>query len=218
MTYEEAREFINLSSKYGSVLGLETITELLLRLGNPQDKLKIVHVAGTNGKGSTTAFIASILSAQGYSVGKYNSPAVFTYHEMIQISRRKDKESNKPFLIVTEYITKEGIADTISMIQPICEILVNDGFAHPTSFEIETAMAFLYFLREKVDFAVIEVGLGGRLDASNNEEAVRKYYGRGSLDGFKLVSTDEQYILRSIEYKNAPNRLPMSSMQASQIG
>ena len=189
MTYEEAREFIDQSNQYGSILGLAAITELLNRLGNPQDRLKVIHIAGTNGKGSTTAFISSILSSEGYLVGRYISPAVFTYRERIQISRRdyvrnnddrsnddrrddnrietsikKDHDANS---FTTDYITKQGICDAIAVIQPICEGMVREGLAHPTCFEIETVMAILYFCWEQVDFAVIEVGLGGRLDATN---------------------------------------------------
>lgn len=153
MTYEQAREFIDNSNKYGSKLGLVTISELLKRLDSPQDKLKVIHIAGTNGKGSTAAYISSILTTQGYRVGRYVSPAVFSYRERIQIN--------------SEYITEEGISETIGTIKPICEAMVMDGFSHPTSFEIETAMAFLYLVREQVDFAIIEVGMGGRLDATN---------------------------------------------------
>ena len=175
MTYKDAREFIDQSNQYGSKLGLESITELLRRLDNPQEKLKVVHVAGTNGKGSTTAFITSILASEGYRVGRYISPAVFSYRERIQISKAAEvssilKCSNSEYDrgdIVTEFITEQGICEAIKTIQPICEDMVGEGFCHPTSFEIETAMAILYLSWEKVDFAVIEVGLGGRLDATN---------------------------------------------------
>ena len=161
MTYQEAREFIDRSNQYGSKLGLTTITELLRRLGNPQDNLKIIHVAGTNGKGSTTAFISSILASEGYRVGRYISPAVFTYCERVQISYKENDE------IVTEYITEQGVAETIQTIKPICEAMLKEGLEHPTSFEIETAMGILYLSQQQVDYAVIEVGLGGRLDATN---------------------------------------------------
>jgi len=210
MTYEEAREFINGSNQYGCVPGLETITQLLKRLGDPQEQLKIIHVAGTNGKGSTQAFISTILSAAGYRVGRYISPAVFSYRERIQISQRitsvSEEKSDKRIenienidnieniennhinddscpdtrplkgnleasyegsSIQIEYITEKGICDTIEIIKPACEWMLAEGFSHPTSFEIETAMAMLYLLWEKVDFAVIEVGLGGRMDATN---------------------------------------------------
>ena len=85
MTYEEARSFIEEANQYGSKLGLETVTELMSRLGNPQEELKVIHIAGTNGKGSTNTFIASILAAAGYRVGRYISPVLFSYRERIQI-------------------------------------------------------------------------------------------------------------------------------------
>lgn len=165
MTYEEAREYIEESNKYGNELTLESVTELLSRLGSPQDKVKVIHVAGTNGKGSTTAYLASILATQGYKVGRYISPAVFGYRERIQISVHKDEVEDADY--VTEYITKQGVSDTIDIIRQTCEAMVKDGWYHPTSFELETAMAFLYFAEQEVDFAVVEVGLGGRLDATN---------------------------------------------------
>ncbi len=165
MTYEEARAFIEQSNQYGSKLGLETITELLSRLGNPQEQIKIIHVAGTNGKGSTTAFITSILAMGGYRVGRYISPAVFAYEERIQITSRIAEQGEE--LLRTDFISRQGISDTISIIKPVCEAMAAEGLSHPTSFELETAMAMLYFAQEKVDFAVVEVGRGGRLDATN---------------------------------------------------
>ncbi len=188
MTYKEARGFIDQSDQYGSKLGLETITELLSRLGNPQDKIRIIHVAGTNGKGSATAFLASILAMEGYRVGRYISPAVFSYRERIQITGKtasqtgkitglgnaepeqlpeKEADNAETELLSTDFITEQGVCDTIQVIKPLCEVMVADGLSHPTSFELETAMAMLYFYQEQVDFAVIEVGLGGRLDATN---------------------------------------------------
>ena len=193
MTYQEARDFINQSNQYGWVPGLETITELLKRLGNPQEQLRVIHVAGTNGKGSTCAFLTSILSQAGYRVGRYISPTLYSYRERIQIilpeqmNRQEDNSLNDQSLTVNsgillrknttqrehpyeqgiEYITKDGVIRTIERIKPICEGMVREGFAHPTTFEIETAMTFLYFLWERVDLVVLEVGLGGRLDATN---------------------------------------------------
>lgn len=163
MTYKEARDFIEQSNQYGSKLGLEAVTELLSRLGNPQDKVKVIHVSGTNGKGSTTAYLVSVLATEGYRVGRYISPAVFTYRERIQITDGEPGEE----AYITELITKQGVSDTVSAIKRECDAMVKDGFAHPTAFEVETAMAFLYFVEQGVDFAVVEVGLGGRLDATN---------------------------------------------------
>lgn len=161
MTYEAARDFIEATASLGSKPGLEIITELLNRIGNPQEQLKVIHVAGTNGKGSTAAYITAILAADGYKVGRFLSPAVFAYREKIQVTY---KEEDEP---VNVSITEQGVAETIAVIKPACEAMVREGFAHPTSFEIETAMAFLYLCKEQVDIAVIEVGMGGRLDATN---------------------------------------------------
>ncbi len=172
MTYEEARAFIGEANQYGSKLGLETVTELLRRLDNPQERLRIIHVGGTNGKGSTSAFIASILAAEGYLTGRYNSPSVFSYREKIRLSFRGDynvrthRQSEVPE-IYHEEITKKGVGDAAALIKAACEAMVRDGFPHPTSFEIETAMAYLYLAEAGVDYAVIEVGMGGRLDATN---------------------------------------------------
>lgn len=180
MTYKEARCFIEESNQYGSKLGLETVTGLMSRLGNPQEELKVIHIAGTNGKGSTNTFIASVLAAGGYRVGRYISPAVFSYRERIQIfhpctkddvvqvqSGKADDTTGTACPYRTEYISRRGISETIGKIKAACVAMVSEGLAHPTSFEIETAMAMLYFKEAGVDFAVIEVGLGGRLDATN---------------------------------------------------
>jgi len=190
MMYQEARQFISKSNQYGCVPGLETITELLKRLGNPHEELTIIHVAGTNGKGSTCAFLATILATAGYRVGRYISPAVFSYLERIQIVKscvsaqcnkqkivddctfyhtvsRNQSVENRDLIIETDNITEKGVSDTIALIMPACEAMVVEGFAHPTSFEIETAMTMLYLKWEQVDFVILEVGLGGRLDATN---------------------------------------------------
>ena len=86
MNYQETMEFIGRANKFGSILGLDNIRELLNRLGNPQDRLKIVHIAGTNGKGSTLAFLASVFKEQGYEAGRYVSPASFCYEEKFRIN------------------------------------------------------------------------------------------------------------------------------------
>ncbi|MDF2842279.1 MAG: hypothetical protein K0R00_705 [Herbinix sp.] len=161
MTYKDARDYIDASVKYGNELGLTAIMELLRRLDNPQDKLKVIHVAGTNGKGSTTAFIASMLAAQGYKVGRYISPAVFNYLERVQITTKTMTG------MTTVLMSEDGVSAAIERIKPICDQMLLEGLKHPTTFEIETVMAILYLYQEQVDFAIIEVGLGGRLDATN---------------------------------------------------
>lgn len=153
MNYTEAMDYMNQVAKYGSVLGLESMRELLKRIGNPQEQLRIVHIAGTNGKGSTLAFLSSILTAAGYKTGRYISPTIFEYLERIQIDE--------------VYISKEAFAETLTMVSEAAEAMTKDGFAHPTPFEIETAVSMLYFYRQSCDVVVLETGLGGALDATN---------------------------------------------------
>ncbi|MFA9377499.1 MAG: folylpolyglutamate synthase/dihydrofolate synthase family protein [Lachnotalea sp.] len=151
--YRQAREYLNGITKYGSVLGLESITQLLKRVGDPHKELKFVHIAGTNGKGSTLAFISTILKTAGYKTGRYISPSVFSYREKIQVNE--------------EYIQKESLAKLTFVIKDAIELMLASGLAHPTVFEVETVLAFLYFKQEKCDIVVIETGLGGLLDATN---------------------------------------------------
>lgn len=153
MNYNEALEYVETVSKYGIVPGLDSIRELCRRLGNPQEDLKFVHIAGTNGKGSTLAYVSTILQSAGYRVGKYISPVIFEYRERIQIGKRM--------------ITKAALCEGLELIREICDKMVEDGFHHPTPFEIETALAFWYFQREQCDIVVLETGMGGLMDATN---------------------------------------------------
>ena len=154
MNYQQAMEYIsNLELNKGSVLGLEPIRNLLKRLGNPQDELSVIHIAGTNGKGSTQAFLLGVLKEAGYQVGSYISPTIFQYRERIQIGGT--------------YISEEEISALFTRIFPIVEEMKANGEGSPTAFEIETAISFLYFKEKKVDFVLLETGLGGREDATN---------------------------------------------------
>lgn len=158
MNYSEAREYLREVNKYGSVLGLDSIKELLRRLGNPENDLRVVHVAGTNGKGSTMTFLQNILMKSGYSVGRYSSPAVFEYREIISINN--------------DYIDKDSLAEIISLIKEKCDEMLEEGLPHPTPFEIETAMAFVYFKKKMCDIVIVECGMGGETDATNVFEKV----------------------------------------------
>ncbi len=153
MNYQKARQYIDEAAAYGSVLGLENIKELLKRLGNPQDDLQVIHVAGTNGKGSFCAFTETILRDAGYSVGRYISPTLFHYRERIQVNG--------------EYIDKDSLAELITKIAEVISEMTAEGLAHPTQFEVETALSFLYFQKVKCDIVILEVGMGGNLDATN---------------------------------------------------
>lgn len=146
-------EYIASLSRYGSVLGLENMERLCAALGQPQEHLRVIHVAGTNGKGSTVAYISSILQAAGYKVGTYTSPAVNEYRERFRVNRRM--------------ISQKSLCEYVERLKVICEELAAQGFPHPTVFEMETALAFLYFQEKNCDYAVVEVGLGGAEDATN---------------------------------------------------
>lgn len=145
-------------NKLGSILGLNTIKELLKRLGNPQNELKVVHIAGTNGKGSIMTFVQNILMESGYKVGRYCSPAVFNEREIIRIN--------------DEYISEEQSADLLTRIKEKCDSMYSEGLPHPTSFEIETAEALMFFKEQNCDIALIECGMGGETDATNVFEKV----------------------------------------------
>ncbi len=153
MNYTEAREFINQVSARGSELGLTTITNLLGMLGNPQDELKFVHVAGTNGKGSVLAYLSTVLQKAGYSVGRYISPTLFSYRNRIQVNQ--------------EPVGREEFAELVTQTAEAMEKMEAEGMALPTVFEVETAISFLYFKEKKCDLVLLEVGMGGRLDATN---------------------------------------------------
>lgn len=153
MNYEEARVYLDSVAKYGSVLGLENMRELLGRLGNPQNKLKFIHISGTNGKGSVLAYLSTVLKEAGYRVGRYISPTLFSYRERIQVNE--------------EYIRKESLARHTLAVQEVINEMQAEGLAHPTLFEIETVISFLYFLEEKCDIVVLETGMGGAQDATN---------------------------------------------------
>lgn len=161
MTYQKAMQWIEDTKKYGSVLGLDNMKALLEKMGNPQNKLQIIHIGGTNGKGSTASYISTILAAAGYKVGRYISPVVFEYRECIQIMKLQENE------VVTDYITETEIVKQVEQIDLVIQELLTEGNMHPTTFEIETAMSFLYFLEKQCDIVILEVGMGGRLDATN---------------------------------------------------
>lgn len=153
MNYAEARVYLDEISKYGSVLGLENMKELLCRLGNPQDDLSFIHISGTNGKGSVLAYLSTILSNAGYRTGRYISPTLFSYRERIQVDEEK--------------IEKESLARHVTAIAQAIEEMKAEHAGNPTAFEVETALSFLYFKEKQCDIVVLETGLGGALDATN---------------------------------------------------
>lgn len=149
MDYNETLKYINNTPKFSKILGNDDLKKLLEKLGNPQDKLCFVHVAGTNGKGSVCAMTASVLRTAGYKTGLYTSPFIEVFNERIQIDGKNISDTDLAD-IATEVKTEiDRLGIEISVFAQI------------------TAMAFVYFYREKCDIVVLETGLGGRLDASN---------------------------------------------------
>jgi len=153
-SYRDALDIIEGLSRFGWRLGLERIKKLLDKLDNPQDKIPVIHIGGTNGKGSVSRMLSSVLISAGYRVGLYTSPHLHSIRERIQINNK--------------LIDRESFVSILEDILPFVEKLSDeDDEFYLTQFEILTAMAFLYFYSSKVDIIVLEVGLGGRLDATN---------------------------------------------------
>ena len=148
MTYSSAVAYLYRLQKHGIKLGLVTMTALMVRLGMPQIRYRTLHIAGTNGKGSTAAMAAAVLQAAGYRVGLYTSPHLVEFRERIRVNG--------------EMIAESRVAQLTEQLQALCQPDLS-----PTFFEYTTAMAFQHFADSGVDVAVLEVGLGGRFDATN---------------------------------------------------
>lgn len=152
MTYEQAVQKINSLLRFGIKPGLERIQELLHRLGDPQESLSFIHVAGTNGKGTTCTLLSSVLQQAGYRMGLFTSPYVTEFRERFQINGKM--------------IPQEDLAALFDEILPVVEEMAVEGKVI-TEFEVITALALVWFSRERCDMVVLEVGLGGRFDATN---------------------------------------------------
>ena len=135
--------------RFGVHLGLERIEKLLANLGNPHHQVRVIHVAGTNGKGSVCAYLSSVLTQAGYRTGRYTSPHLVDWTERICLNEQQ--------------ISSEELGNLLVQVQEAIDLQEE----LPTQFEVFTAAAWLYFARQNVDVAVVEVGLGGRLDATN---------------------------------------------------
>ena len=149
MNAEQAIAYIHSVCWKGSIPGLGRTQELLKKMGNPEKKLKFVHIAGTNGKGSTAAMTASILSKAGYRTGLYTSPYIYRFHERIQVDGVE--------------ISDEDLTEITEYVKPLADSMAQS----PTEFELVCCIAFEYFYRKKCDIVVLEVGMGGAWDATN---------------------------------------------------
>src|SRR3989338_5534349 len=174
MNYEEMLDWLYGLRRFGIKPGFERISEAMEKLGNPQDKLKVIHVTGTNGKGSVCAMLESILRKNGCRVGMFTSPHLVDFRERLQVNR--------------ELICKEEVMRIVNKIKGTGVEL--------TFFELTTAMAFLYFYEQKVDYAVIEVGMGGRLDATNICKPVSTVITSISLDHTQWLGDTLDKIIR----------------------
>ncbi|MCX6378022.1 MAG: bifunctional folylpolyglutamate synthase/dihydrofolate synthase, partial [Armatimonadetes bacterium] len=152
MNYEEALHYMDGRLRFGWKLGNDRIERACELLGNPQLKYRVIHIAGTKGKGSTTALCARILHEAGYSVGSYFSPYVYDVRERVQIGG--------------EMISREEFALVMTEIRSVIDSFDESEWGPITEFELKTILSFTHFARRGVDFAVIEVGLGGRLNAT----------------------------------------------------
>jgi dihydrofolate synthase/folylpolyglutamate synthase len=167
MNYDEAVAWIDSFHQFGIKLGLKQIEQVLQQLDNPHQKIKAIHVAGTNGKGSVCRFMSSILRCEGYKTGLYLSPHLIDFRERFQLN---DK-----------YISKNRFVEIVKQVKPVVnKYISNDG--QLTYFEVCTIIAFVFFSEEQVDYAVIEVGLGGRYDATNVVEPLLSVITNVSLD------------------------------------
>lgn len=144
---------IHAFEKFGSILGLERMNELMALLGDPQDKLKVLHVAGTNGKGSVCRYLYSVLQENGYRTGLYTSPFLEVFNERIELDGA--------------YISDEDLTEYTDRVLKQVQRMVDAGKQSPTEFEVITAIALLYFYEKGADYVVLEVGLGGRGDSTN---------------------------------------------------
>ena len=153
MNYTEAREYLDNVSASGIILGLDSIRALMKELDNPQDDLRIVHIAGTNGKGSILSYTKNILMDAGYRVGCYSSPSVFGYLERFQIDG--------------EWMAESEFPELVQKVKDAADRMTAKGLNHPTVFELETAIAFEYFKERNCDYVMLETGMGGDLDSTN---------------------------------------------------
>lgn len=180
MNYQESLTYLDGLLKFGIKFGLERITALSHAFDDPHRKLRVIHVAGTNGKGSTCTFVASILREAGYRVGIYLSPYVFDVRERIQIDGQT--------------ISRDDFAALTTEIKAAADEIAKTDLGPVTEFEVKTMMAYLYFARQQVDFAVLEVGMGGRFDATNIVEPLVSVITNISLDHMERLGNTVEKI------------------------
>ena len=201
MNYPESIDYLNTFGRFGVKPGLERIQALLERMGNPHGGLKVIHVAGTNGKGSVCSMIESILRKAGYRTGLYTSPHLVSFTERIKVNGQE--------------IPKWRLAELVTRFKSLIEeFRSGNDPGLPTEFEIITALAFYYFAQMQVDLAVIEVGLGGRFDATNIVDPLISVITHISFDHTKILGNTLAAIAREKAGIIKPGRPVISSPQS----
>ncbi|MBS4202741.1 bifunctional folylpolyglutamate synthase/dihydrofolate synthase [Lederbergia citrea] len=185
-TYEEALDWIHSRLRFGIKPGLKRMEWMLEKLGHPERELKAIHVGGTNGKGSTVAYLRSILHESGYKVGTFTSPYIEQFNERISVNGNP--------------IPDQAIIDMTNVIKPLADELEATELGSPTEFEVITAMAFYYFAKENpVDIAIFEVGLGGRYDSTNVIEPLVSIITNVGMDHTQILGNT----IKDIAYEKA---------------
>ncbi|WP_088188358.1 folylpolyglutamate synthase/dihydrofolate synthase family protein [Desulfosporosinus sp. FKA] len=202
-TYQASLDYLVNLTTFGMNFGLDRIRELLKRLGNPEKKLRVVHVGGTNGKGSTTVMIARILREAGYKVGVFTSPHLHDYRERMTING--------------QMIPKETMIRIIADLRPHLEAMVAEGFEHPTEFEVSTALALRYFAQEEIDYALIEVGLGGAIDSTNVVTPLISVITNVAMDHMDYLGPDLVSIAKVKAGIIKPESLVVTAAQNSEV-
>ncbi len=201
--YSETLEYLANLTKFGMNFGLERIQGLLDRVKNPERQLRVVHVGGTNGKGSTSIMIAEILREAGFKVGIFTSPHLHDYRERIVING--------------EMIPKTRVIQLVNQLKPHLEELVAGGVEHPTEFEVHTALALLYFAEEKVDFAIVEVGLGGEIDSTNVVAPMISVITNVGMDHMDYLGTDISAIAQVKAGIIKPNSIVVTAAERPEV-
>ena len=167
MPDHDTPEYLKNALKFGIRPGLERITRLCEFLDHPERSFRVIHIAGTNGKGSTSAFIASIMAASGLRTGLFTSPFLERFSERIRILNGRDDLIRYSTDDRTGEIPDGALSELTAVVKKAADQMVSEGMEHPTEFELVTAICFLYFRDENIDIAVMETGLGGRYDSTN---------------------------------------------------
>ena len=184
MNYEESMAWLSYAAGKAGAPGLTALARLLERLGRPQDHLRFIHIAGTNGKGSVMAFLEAVLEEAGYRTGRYISPVLFSYEEKIRAGGKS--------------MSREDTVSLISGIRPAVEKMEEEGEALPTLFEMETAMSLLYFARRKCEVVLLETGMGGAQDATNVvENKILTVFSSIGMDHMEYLGDTREAIARN---------------------